>query len=249
MGSRKLARLVEQFVLRRADMVLPIRESLRPYAIALGARPERVRIIPHGTDLEAFFVAKPFDVSREFNIPAATAIISFVGRLVTENYVDDVLELAMRLGRLRADFTVLIAGRGPEEDRLRAAVESDPILSSVVRLIGFQPRNVIAAIRQASRISLCLMGGFSLIEACAAGSAVVAYDVEWHDELVHDGETGFLVVEHDLNRLFDVVTGLLDDATLASRLGKAAQTLAVSRHDIKVTATAKQQCYRELLDA
>jgi len=39
------------------------------------------------------------------------------------------------------------------------------------------------------------MGGFSLIEAYAAGRPVVSYDVEWHSELVKNNETGFLIPE------------------------------------------------------
>lgn len=248
-GSRKLARLIERLVMSHADMVLPIRESLRPYALALGARPDRVRIIPHGTDLEVFVRPTEVDISAQFNIPKQTSIISFAGRLAAENYVDDIVELARRLGGSRDDFVVLMAGRGPDESRLRAIVETDQILKRVVRFVGFQPRHVVAAIRQASRISLCLMGGFSLIEACAAGSPVVAYDVEWHAELVREGLTGFLVAERDLDRLVDVVTKLLDDPTLAVGLGNAAKTLAVSHHSIEVTTIVKQQCYQELLDA
>ncbi|HSL21761.1 MAG TPA: glycosyltransferase family 4 protein, partial [Vicinamibacterales bacterium] len=205
LGSRRAARAMERFVLRRADMVMPIRESLRAYALGLGARPDRIRIVPHGADLRPFVEPSPIDVMAQFGVGGGKKIISFAGRLVRENYVDDVLALARRLGEHRRDFTLLIVGGGLEEARFRAVVSSDPILREVVRFAGFQPRNTVAAVRQASAVSLCLMGGFSLIEACAAASPVVAYDVEWHSELVKDAMTGYLVPEHDLARLTAVV--------------------------------------------
>jgi len=114
-------------------------------------------------------------------------------------------------------------------------------------MVGFRSREVVAAVRQASAVSLCLMGGFSLIEACAASSPVVSYDVEWHHELVHEGETGFLVPEHDVDRLKTAVERLLDDPVLGRTLGQAARVLALSRHDVAMTTAIKRQCYLDLL--
>jgi glycosyltransferase involved in cell wall biosynthesis len=248
-GSRQMARSIERFVIRRADMVMPIRESLRPYALLLGARPERVRVIPHGTDLRDFVAPAALDVALHFGIAPGTKIVSFAGRVVRENYVDDVLELARRLGAAREDFVILIAGGGLDEPRINALVQGDPVLRTFVRLVGFMPRPIVAALRQASAVSLCLMGGFSLIEACAAASPVVSYDVEWHRELVRDGETGFLVPEHDIDRLTVVVSRLLDDPALAAALGLAAQALALSRHDLETTTAIKRRCYSEIIAA
>jgi glycosyltransferase involved in cell wall biosynthesis len=246
-GSRAVARWIERFVLRRAGMVMPIRESLRPYALRHGAPRDRIRVIPHGTDLKGFVTPATYDVRAQLGISSATKIISFVGRISRENYIDDVLELARRLSVFRQDFLIVVAGGGVEDERIRATVAGDSRLSKVIRLVGFQPREVVAALRQTSSASLCLMGGFSLIEACAAGSPVVSYAVEWHDELVRDGKTGFLVTEHDVASLTTVVGQLLDDPRLGATLGSAARELALSRHDLDATTNIKRQCYLDLL--
>jgi glycosyltransferase involved in cell wall biosynthesis len=248
-GSRALAKRVERFVLQRAEMVMPIRDSLRDYAMRFGARPDRVRVIPHGTELGAFVNPSDLDVRALFGIPARKKIVSFVGRLVRENYIDDIVALGRRLARERDDFTLLIVGGGLEQARIAALLQHDPLLRDSVQLAGFQPRSIVAAVRQASTVSLCLMGGFSLIEACASASPVVAYDVEWHRELIRDGHTGFLVVEHDLARLCDVVNRLLNDRALGTALGRAAQQLALSRHTLEATTAVKRQCYLQLLAA
>ena len=126
-------------------------------------------------------------------------------------------------------------------------VAAQPILSAVVRLAGPQTRDVVAAVRQASTASLCLMGGFSLIEACAAGSPVIAYDVEWHHELVRNGQTGYLVAEHDVTAAARAVERLLTDPGLQQRLGAEARTLALARHDLTVATAVKRRCYVELM--
>ena len=243
LGSRALARAVERFVLRRAAIVMPIRDSLREYAITSGARPDRIAVIPHGTDLSTFVQPSAIDVAALFELPAGRQIVSFVGRLVRENYLDDILEATRQLSAERSDFVLLILGGGPEEERLRATVRADPALRDTVCFGGFRSRDIVAAVRQASAASLCLMGGFSLIEACAAASPVIAYDVEWHGELVRNGETGFLVGEHEVKELASAIGRLLDDRSHGAVLGKAARALALQRHDLERTRETKRRCY------
>ena len=243
LGSRGLARVVERFVLRRAAIVMPIRDSLREYAITSGARPDRIAVIPHGTDLSTFVQPSSIDVAALFELPAGRQIVSFVGRLVRENYLDDILEATRQLSAERTDFALLILGGGPEEERLRATVRADPALRDTVYFGGFRSRDIVAAVRQASAASLCLMGGFSLIEACAAASPVIAYDVEWHGELVRNGETGFLVGEHDVKQLASTIGRLLTDRSHGAVLGKAARALALQRHDLERTRETKRRCY------
>jgi glycosyltransferase involved in cell wall biosynthesis len=247
LGSRALARVVERFVVRRATLVMPIRESLRAFALASGARPDRIRIIPHGTDLTDFVQPSSIDVRRRFAVDPQRKIVSFVGRIVRENYIDDVVAVARRLGAARNDLVFVVVGGGVDDARVRALIDDDDVLRRTVRMVGFQPRDVVAAVRQASTASLCLMGGFSLIEACAAASPVISYDVEWHRELVRNGETGFLVGEHDLAGLERAVSTLLDDDATGRKLGRAAQARALANHDLEATTAAKRRAYLELL--
>lgn len=247
LGSRKLAKILERFVLSRASLVMPIRESLGRYAVASGARAERNRIIPHGIDMTPFRTPPEIDVRARLDIGADDKIISFVGRLSRENYVDDIVALARRLVEYRDDFVVVMAGEGAEEDRLRAIFEADAALRERMLLLGFQPRKVALELRRASAVNLCLMGGLSLIEACASGAPTIAYDVEWHDELIEDGETGYLVPEGDIDALERAVIRLLDDPAEAGRMGTKARALAFSRHDLANASAMKRRCYEELL--
>ena len=249
-GFRAPAKVIERFVLRRSQMVLPIRESLRQYAVTSGARPDRVRVIPHGMKLTDFVERTSIDLTEELDIPRGLPVVSFVGRLVRENYVDDVLAFAKALGLKRVDdWTMLVVGGGPEESRLKKRVSEDAVLRRIVRFVGFQPRAIVAAVRQISSASLCLMGGFSLIEACASGSPVISYDVEWHAELVRNGETGFLVPEHDIQGLVTVVSRLLDDVTLGPPIGARARAVALERHGLERTTAIKRQCYLDVINS
>ena len=182
-GSYKLAKLLERFILSKANQVMPIRETLAVKAAANGVAAEKIRIIPHGIDLTVFHTLPKNNIRQLFNIDPEKKIISFVGRLSKDNYVDDILEMARQLGKRRKDFLIIMAGGGKEEPEIKAKVASNDVLKKHILMAGFQPRDVCIGLRRASEVSLCLMAGFSLIEACAAARPVISYDVEWHSEL------------------------------------------------------------------
>lgn len=239
--SRRLAKLLERMLLRRALRVLCIRRSLFDYATASGARADRLRLIPHGVDLRMFRDPPP----RPDVAPRDVRLVVFSGRLTRENYIDDVIAVARLLAQ-RQDVAVLVAGGGPEEGRLRALVEEDIALSRTVRLLGFVPRETAIALRFCADVNLVPMGGFSLIEACASGRPAVAYDVEWHREII-DERTGRLVPEGDVEALATAVEALLDDPALAEALGRAARARAFADHDLDAVQRRRAAVYAEIL--
>ena len=246
-GSYALARRLERFVFRGAAMVLPIRESLATQAVAHGARLDSIRVIPHGIDLGPFTAPLRNDIRSRFRLQENNQIISFVGRFSRDNYVDDMLDVVRRLAARRSDFIFVMAGAGKEDIAVKKILMRDTLLARCVVLTGFQPRDVCLDLRRASAVSLCLMGGFSLIEACAAASPVVSYDVEWHGELVKTGETGFLVPESDIGGVVTALDWLLDHPEEGQVMGHKAKALAFERHSLANASATKTKCYTELL--
>jgi glycosyltransferase involved in cell wall biosynthesis len=249
-GSRQKAKQLESLVLAQADLVLPIRESLVPFVTEAGVAPNKILVIPHGLDLTHYangWPAEP-DVAKILGLPTERRIISFVGRLSRENYVYDLLTLAGKLS-VQGDRTTLlvIAGDGPERQGLAAVIEREG-LQEYVRLVGFQPADVVCALRRQSYLNLALMGGFSLIEACAAGRPVISYAVEWHYELVRDDDTGYLLPEGDIEIMSATVHRLLNDPVVADRLGKNARQLALARHERLAANRFKLAAYEKMYE-
>jgi len=245
-GSRRIAKAMERFVLRRADIVMPIRESLGEYSIRNGARRETVRIIPHGIDLSPF--RKEIDQNFRKDIGAGEKkLVTFAGRISRENYIYDVLEIAKELKKERSDLLFLVIGGGSEEEDVKKRIKSDNT-DDIIKLLGFQPKEKVIVCRMNSCVNLCLMGGFSLIEAAASGRPVIAYDVEWHYELVKDGETGFLIKEGDTAAAAQKIGYLLDHPEIAAKMGENAKRLAFERHSLEETSKIKVKHYRELIE-
>jgi len=247
-GNPLLFKLFEIFSLPRAKLVMPIREYLVPWILKRGVPSNRIRVIPHGVVMEDFSNPEREDVFEMFGVPRGKKILSFVGRLAKENYVYDIVAMAKHLSKRREDFVVLLVGGGSEHENLKALVQ-ECNLSSFVIFTGFQPRQKVILIRRQSSMALCLMGGLSLIEASAASLPIIAYDVEWHSELVKNGKTGFLIEEGNLEALMKSVVYLLDHPEEAREMGTNARELAVARHHVSSTSEVKKNCYRELLQS
>jgi len=247
-GSRKLAKKLESFVYKKADKILPIRNYLKKRILNEYKLPEnKVEVFPHSLDFDKFEKEKFINIYKKFNISIDKKIISFVGRLTRENYVYDIIKIIEKLTKIRKDFIFLIVGDGVEAENLKKIVLNKKIEDNII-FTGFQEKQIVINIRKQSYISLCLMGGFSLIEACAAGRPVIAYDVEWHYELIKNDKTGYLIKEGNIDDVVKKIDLLFNNNKLADKLGKNAKELAFKRHNWDAVIKIKQNIYKRILD-
>lgn len=241
---RYCAKKLAYFVLPKANLVMPIRECYVGQLIKQGVLQEYIRVIPHGIN----FNFQPYtDLKEIYGIPREKKIISFVGRLAKDNYIEDMLKMVECLSKIRNDFILVIVGDGEMAEDINRWICRKPNLKDSVCLLGFQSNYTCRSLRYISHINLCLMAGFSLIEAAAAATPLVAYDIEWHSELVQNDITGFLVNEHDIQGLVGAIIYLLDNPTHARHMGNNAKIRAEKFHSLKETSKIKCSFYSELL--
>lgn len=244
LGSQRLARRVETFTLSHASRVIATNESRARYGIKHGANPGKIKLIPFEIDNSKFPQPNP-TLKKELGIEGKK-VISFVGRLVSYNYVADVIQIASKVCRQRKDAIFLIVGGGEERKSLEELTHNLGLDDSV-RFLGMQVWQKAMQIRLISDVSLCLVAGNSLVEAAIAATPLVSYDVDWHYELVKNGETGFLLPEGDVDGVAEAIIRLVDDPELAKRMGQNARKLATERHSIEKVRQIKIDFYEELM--
>jgi glycosyltransferase involved in cell wall biosynthesis len=88
-----------------------------------------------------------------------------------------------------------------------------------------------------------------LLEAAAAGRAIIANDVPGCREIVLDGVTGLLVPPNDTKGLADALRELLRDPARRRAMGLAGRQLAEREFDEALVARRTIAVYRRLLDA
>lgn len=248
-GFRFLAVKLSHFLLRRADHHLCIRESLFKSVLDAGVKAEKISLFRHSIDMSPLISEKNnqelgFDLR---NIFKTKQVIFFAGRISKENYIYDIIDLAATLSH-RKDVIFVCAGSGTEEKKVKAILDASPELKQIIMFLGFIKREKVMKLRKFADVNLALMGGYSLIEACASGRAVIAYDVEWHSELIENEHSGFLVPPGNIAMLSDTVRLLLNDKQLAKNIGKAGQQRALQLHDEKQVSKEKQKIYRKILE-
>ena len=243
-GSRKITKILERFVLSHTKLVLPIRESLGEYAVRNGAKPGRIRIIPHGVDILKFGKNLKEQLKKDPRFEGKKLVV-FAGRLSKDNYVEDIIKAAKIVVTDYPNTLFVLIGDGPEKDQLSKLIREYNLDKHVI-FTGFLPNEKVISIRSLADVNLCLMGGFSLIEAGLSGNPVIAYNVEWHYELIKNGETGYLLEEGNIDSLADSINALLMDPESGKKMGEKMKNLVTEKHSLSATSKIKIDCYEEL---
>ncbi len=194
----------------------------------------RTVVIPNGIDLAEVDKLSQQPALELADLPEEIPILCAVARLTPEKNLGLLLE-AFRQVRSRQPAVLVILGDGPE----RAALETQIAawgLTDAVRFLGHRD-NVYPYLRRADVfIHTCQFEGFgyTMLEALAVGTAVVATDCPYGPrEVLGGGEYGVLAPPDDSEALAAAVLRLLSDpdrrlAQVARGLRRAEQ-LSVRR--------------------
>ena len=195
--------------------------------------------IPNGVDVASFAEAPPLD-----GYPRAGRSVLFLGRYDEPRKGMAVLLRALpRLVDRFPEVEVLVVGRG-DEDELR---DSAGPLAKHLRLLGqVDDPAKASAMRSVDVYCAPHTGGESfgivLVEAMAAGTAVVASDLDAFRRVLAEGEAGRLVPVDDAEALADGLIDVLADDALRQRYIAAASD-AVRRYDWSVVARQIMRVY------
>jgi phosphatidylinositol alpha-mannosyltransferase len=201
--------------------------------------------IPNGVDVEAFASAPPME-----GYPRAGRSVLFLGRYDEPRKGMAVLLRALpRLVERFSDVEVLIVGRG-DEDELRKSAGKH---AKHLRFLGqVDDAAKASALRGADVYCAPNTGGESfgivLVEAMAAGTAVVASDLDAFRRVLMDGTAGRLVPVDDAEQLAAALIDVLDDDGIRQRYIKAASG-AVRRYDWSVVAGQIMRVYETVAGA
>ncbi len=190
---------------------------------------------------------------KEFSIPVESLVVGFVGRLVAEKGLHELLLAARLILRRQPTTRFLIVGRQEPE-------KQDSIDASVAAHYGVADACIFAGHRTDLPPIYQLMDVHTLpshregyprtpMEAALMGKPSVATDIRGCREVVADGRTGLLVPAHDSGRLAAAILSLLTDAEQRRRLGLAAREQGLQRFDErKVHEIVKSEYLRLLQD-
>jgi 1,2-diacylglycerol 3-alpha-glucosyltransferase len=190
---------------------------------------------------------------REDVAPAARAAhftVLFAGRLGPEKNLPYLLRALAQLARSVPEFTLWIAGRGPELGSLQQ-LSGQLGIASHVEFLGFLDHPTLASYYAACDVfvlpSLEEAQPLVVMEAMWFGKPVIVTDaIVAADELVENGVNGYIVDANLPENLAARLATLADDPALRARMGDASRQRAEAYRPEHVVA-ALELAYRDVL--
>ncbi len=188
-------------------------------------------VIPHGIDLVSY--APPADRAAAFaatGLPGKYGIGTF-GRVRRQKGSDLFVEAMCRLLPKYPDFTAVIVGHVSVDnlsfvEKLKGRI-AEANLSERIRFLGELPIEEVPLWYQ--RISIYVFAsrvegfGLTMLEAMAAGNAVIAARAGAAEMVIEDGETGFLTPVGDVDALSAAIEPMMREPERIPAIGAKAR--------------------------
>lgn len=196
--ERSIRRWLVAHYLRKADLVVALSAELRDRVIELGVRPETVRVVLNGVDLDRFRTLDRGECRTHLGLALDKPIVISVGRLTEGKGHQDLIRAVAEVAR-GSDLQLYIIGGVNLEDHferqlrnLIAELHLDNV--HLVDKIGHDAMpfwyNAADVFCLASKREGCPN---VVLEALACGTPVVVTDVGAVNKLIVPGTNGFLV--------------------------------------------------------
>ncbi|MEX0651983.1 MAG: glycosyltransferase family 4 protein [Candidatus Paceibacterota bacterium] len=154
-------------------------------------------------------------------------IVASAGRLVPWKGFEALIEIVPRLIKRYPSFKLLIAGDGPEMEKLSTMV-SDKKLDAYVALTGNLESDVLFKYIRVADVFVLNTNyeGLShqLLEVMAIGTPIITTDIGGNPELIDDSVNGLLVDFNNTDELYKKIITVLDSQDLSEKLVRNAKT-------------------------
>lgn len=204
---------------------------------------QAVLIRGSGVDLEAF------SYSPE---PPGSPVVVLPARMLREKGVVEFANAARTLRAAGSPAEFVLAGRldGSNPSRLSDSDMAQLVRETGVRWLGHV--NDMPALFRSAHV-VCLPSYYRegmpkcLLEACAAGRAIVTTNMPGCRDVVRNGENGILVEPRNVEALTSGLARLLEDRQLRRRMGEAGRRRAEQEFDVRLVIDATLAVYQRLL--
>lgn len=205
----------------------------------------RILLIPNAIDVDEYRDMKV----RDYRQPVIR--LGYIGRLAEDKGVKETIEALGSLRRRGFDFLRLqIAGAGPYERALHELVETEALEGSV-QFLG--PVFGIEKLRFWRDTDLFVFPTYreglpyTVLEALASGTPVIATRVGGIPDVVQDGLQGIFVNTHDSRAVAVAIETLVSDRERLRAMSRAAIHRSREHYDVERLAGQFDRLYQELL--
>lgn len=217
-----------------------------------GVTAGKVRVIPYGADLSAMervTAQEAKDFRRALGVHSDEILIGSLGRLVEQKDYPTQLRAFAKAVAAVPRLRMVLAGAGPLKPELLQMAREWRI-SEQVSFIGHceQTPAFLRCLDIFVMASKFEPFGVALLEAKAAGVAIVATRVNEIPEIVSDGESGLLSPAEDPESMSRLFISLARNHEMRARFGKQARAEARAKNNLESVVGGYQELYQAALE-
>jgi glycosyltransferase involved in cell wall biosynthesis len=247
-----LFRNAERLASHWCDCMIFISQPLVDWALKERiANHKKIVKIYSGIELDRFTPVTEEETKRlreKWGLGERDAVVGIVSKLWDGKGHALLIEAFREIRQRKREAKLLMVGEGYLLKSLRELVDKYKLNDAVV-FTGFQAEvaQIIATFDVAVLPSLFEGMGRVVVEAMAMEKPVVASRVGGIPDLVEHGVNGYLVSPEDVKELEHAVFKLLNDPSLARRMGKEGRRKISNQFSAATMADSIDRVYRELL--
>ena len=248
-----LFRTIETLLARITDRLVAVSPEVRDELVRLKVAPaSKFEVVRLGIELQerVAFEGDTREVRRRHGISEQKFVVGWFGRMTAVKRTDDLLTSLVGARERGVDALLLLVGDGADRARLEQRAHDLGIARHCL-FLGYQ--ETVApwyAICDTVILTSANEGTpVTIIEALAAGRAVVATRVGGVVDVVDEGETGFLVRPGDTHALAERLEILATDPERRSAMGAEGRRRVLARYAVARLVDDVDALYRRLLSA
>ena len=183
------------------------------------------------------------------DLPLTPPVLLCIGRMRSDKGFDLAIRMFARLRDRGVVAKLVVAGDGPEKNRLEALARGLGLAGHVDFPGWVAPDHVGSMINTSTVVVMPSRWpepfGLVALQAAQMGRPVVACRVGGLPEVVEHERTGLLVAADDEQAMADAIESLLSDVSSVKRMGERARQIARDKFDFSALVDAYEQVYAE----
>ena len=209
-----------------------------------------VTVLPTGVDFDAFQKGDSLAFRKKFGIDDSRRCIGHVGRLAREKNLDFLVEGVVDVLKSDKNAVFVLVGKGPELETIERTISTHGLSAQFVHTGVLEGQDLIDVYHAMDLFvfsSKSETQGMVLLEAMAASTPVVALSASGVDDVVEEGQNGFLVGEESRSSFVDRMMRVLNaESSIYQGFQQQARETARSL-SIENTAQIALQIYHSLV--
>ena len=207
-------------------------------------------VIPNGVDVNKFenLPPKRIDYLSQIVLPEDAFIIGCVARLDIMKGHTFLIEAFEKIHECKKDCYLLLVGDGPYKMEIKKMVENKKLKEKVI-FLGF--RDDIPSLLSLFNIfvSCSLKEGmpYTLIEALASKTPVVATDVIGNHDIIRDGYNGFLAESQNSDSIFLKLMEAIENPVLCQTLSQNGFKDVKDKYTVEQSVQSLFDVYYEMM--